>query len=138
VNVLKNLNRLIKYFLYHFLLDQMLLLVFILLYNYSIYSSSLDSEIVRPIADSTISSLKTYETRILSTELDRLLDEVNKFDLCYQIYLLIIFRLLTKKLKIIQYQLIEFYHHYHIRIIVYNIFLHIAQQIILIKSIDNV
>jgi hypothetical protein len=138
VNVLKNLNRLIKYFLYHFLLDQMLLLVFILLYNYSIYSSSLDSEIVRPIADSTISSLKTYETRILSTELDRLLDEVNKVDLCFQIYLLIIFRLLTKKLKIIQYQLIEFYHHYHIRIIVYNIFLHIAQQIILIKSIDNV
>ncbi len=138
MNVLKNLNRLIKYFLYHFLLDQMLLLVFILLYNYSIYSSSLDSEIVRPIADSTISSLKTYETRILSTELDRLLDEVNKVDLCFQIYLLIIFRLLTKKLKIIQYQLIEFYHHYHIRIIVYNIFLHIAQQIILIKSIDNV
>jgi hypothetical protein len=138
VNVLKNLNRLIKYFLYHFLLDQMLLLVFILLYNYSIYSSFLDSEIVRPIADSTISSLKTYETRILSTELDRLLDEVNKVDLCFQIYLLIIFRLLTKKLKIIQYQLIEFYHHYHIRIIVYNIFLHIAQQIILIKSIDNV
>ncbi len=138
MNVLKNLNRLIKYFLYHFLLDQMLLLVFILLYNYSIYSSFLDSEIVRPIADSTISSLKTYETRILSTELDRLLDEVNKVDLCFQIYLLIIFRLLTKKLKIIQYQLIEFYHHYHIRIIVYNIFLHIAQQIILIKSIDNV
>lgn len=35
-----------------------------------------DTEVVRPLADSTIRLLKTYEIRILSTQVDRLLEEV--------------------------------------------------------------
>lgn len=35
-----------------------------------------DSDVVRPISESTINSLKAYETRLLSSDLSRLLDEI--------------------------------------------------------------
>jgi len=50
-----------------------------MIHFFSVYHFSLDSEIIKPIADSTVRMLKTYETRIFSIELDRLLEKVNKF-----------------------------------------------------------
>lgn len=40
----------------------------------------LDSEVVKPVIDLTIRVLKSYETKILSVELDRLLQEVSELN----------------------------------------------------------
>jgi hypothetical protein len=49
-------------------------------HTYTFYAwYSLDAEIVKPVLDSTIRILKTYGTKILSIEVDRLLQEVHQF-----------------------------------------------------------
>lgn len=41
----------------------------------------LDSEIVKPVIEQTIRVLKSHENKILSVELDQLLQEVNKISM---------------------------------------------------------
>lgn len=50
------------------------------LLNHSSHIQSVsEAEIVRPVIESTITLLKTYEKQVLTSELDRLLDEVQAF-----------------------------------------------------------
>lgn len=97
-----------------------------------------DSEIVKPVLDSTLRILKAYAPRILSVEVDRLLQEVRELFVILGSLAPFHCRLLIKKSKYIHIQQISLHQHYHITTIVCNISCLISQPIVLELSIDNV
>ena len=97
-----------------------------------------DSEIIKPVLDSTLRILKAYAPRILSVEVDRLLQEVRELFVKAESLITFHCRLLIKRSKYIHIQQISLHQRYLITTIVCNMSCLISQPIVSELSTDSV